>query len=63
MQKQGIKKKTIYFEEHYNVDIDNIHSTEEVDEIIEKKIGRKLKVKKVEIFPIKNYERDIDYVF
>jgi len=62
MQKQDIKK-TIYFEEHYNVDIDSLHSIEEIDKVIEDRIGRKLEVKKTEIFPIKKYKRDIDYVF
>lgn len=62
MQKQDIKK-TIYFEEHYNVDINSFHSTEEIDKIIENKIGRKLEVEKIDIFSIKKYKRDIDYVF
>jgi hypothetical protein len=59
----NLKRKTVYFEQHYNVDINSFHSTEDIDEFIEEKIGRKLEVKKTEIFPIKKYERDIDYVF
>jgi hypothetical protein len=58
-----IKRKTVYFEKHYNTDINAFHSTEDIDEFIEERIGRKLEVKKTEIFPVKKYERDIDYVF
>jgi hypothetical protein len=59
-----VKRKTVYFEKHYNVNIDDFKSTEEIDEFIENKIGRKLEVEKIDIFPIKKYpERDIDYVF
>jgi LysM repeat protein len=50
-----MKQKTILFEKEYGVDINNINSTEEIDEIIEKKIGRKLKVKNTNVFPVKNY--------
>jgi hypothetical protein len=51
-----MKQKTILFEKECGVDINNINSTEEVDEIIEKKIGRKLQVEKIDIFPIKKYD-------
>ena len=47
-------RKTIFFEEEYGVSMDDIKSTEEVDAIIEKKIGRKLKVVDVPIFPVKD---------
>lgn len=51
-----MKQKTILFEKECGVDINNINSTEEVDEIIERKIGRKLQVEKIDIFPIKKYD-------
>jgi hypothetical protein len=38
--------KTIYFEEKFNVDIDDFKCTKDVDDFIESKIGRKLKVSK-----------------
>jgi hypothetical protein len=49
-------KKTIFFEEKYGVNIDNLKSTAEVDEVIEKSIGRTLEVKKMDIFPIVKYD-------
>jgi hypothetical protein len=49
-------KKTIFFEEEYGVSMDNIKTTTEVDAIIEKKIGRKLKVVDVPILPVKEYK-------
>jgi hypothetical protein len=42
------KKKTIFFEDRYGVNIDDLHSTNEVDAIIELKIGRKLKIINIE---------------
>ena len=51
-----MKQKTILFEKEYGVDINNINSTEEIDKIIENKIGRKLQVEKIDIFPIKKYD-------
>ena len=40
----GPKNKTVIFEDKYGVDISSIYTTEEVDEVIEKGIGRKLRV-------------------
>ena len=39
--------KTVIFEEKYGVDIKDFSTTKEIDEVIEKKIGRKLKVLKL----------------
>ena len=38
------KTKTVIFEEKYNVNINNFSTTDEIDKVIEKKIGRKLKM-------------------
>ena len=38
--------KTVIFEEKYGVNIDDFSTTEEIDEVIEKQKGRKLKVVK-----------------
>ena len=60
-------KKTVIFEKKYGADIKKFSTTEQVDEFIESKLGRKLKVKTHEgnvvtrrgsIFPFKNYEID-----
>jgi len=40
----GPKNKTVIFEDKYGVDISSIYTTEEVDEVIENKTGRKLRV-------------------
>ena len=34
--------KTIFFEEEYGVNLEQLHSIEEIDEVIEKKSGKKL---------------------
>ena len=39
--------KTVIFEEKYGVSINDFSTTEEVDKLIENKIGRKLKVVKI----------------
>ena len=39
--------KTVIFEEKFGVNIDNFSTTEEIDDVIEKKKGRKLKVIKI----------------
>lgn len=60
-------KKTVIFEKKYGADIKKFSTTEQVDEFIEVKLGRKLKVKVHEgnvvtrrgsIFPFKSYEID-----
>ena len=51
-----MKKKTVVFEDKYGVDINNLNSTIEIDMVIEKAIGRKLDIKKTDIFPIKKYD-------
>ena len=61
------RQKTVIFEKKYGADIKKFSTTEQVDEFIEGKLGRKLKVKNHEgnvvtrrgsIFPFKNYEID-----
>jgi len=42
--------KTLIFEEKYGVNIEDFSTTTEVDEFIEKKLGRKLRVKKMKLF-------------
>lgn len=58
--------KTIIFEKKYGADINRLSTTEEVDEYIEGKIGRKLGVKKIKtnlvtnrgcIIPIKKFKK------
>jgi len=51
-------RKTVLFEKVYGVNIENISTTKEVDEIIERKTGRKLRVVNVEMFPIRSYDID-----
>ena len=51
-------RKTVFFEKAYGVNIEDINTTKEVDEIIEKKIGRKLRVVSVEMFPIRSHDID-----
>jgi hypothetical protein len=50
--------KTVYFEEKYGVDITDFKSTVEIDEFLEKRLGRKLEVKRCDIFPIKHADID-----
>lgn len=40
--------KTIIFEKRYGVNVENFTSTEEIDEVVEKKIGRKMGMVKLE---------------
>ena len=42
-----MKTKTVIFEDKYNVNINNFSTTDEIDKVIEKKIGRKLKMVKI----------------
>jgi|WetSurMetagenome_2_1015567.scaffolds.fasta_scaffold1343930_2 hypothetical protein len=42
-------RKTIFFEKHYKIDINDLKSTVEIDEVVEKKIGRKLRVVKTDV--------------
>jgi len=57
----------VYFEKKYGVSIENLKSTEDIDRVIEKSIGRKLGVKKTDhlivnhagcVFDLKNYNID-----
>jgi len=36
--------KTVIFEERYGVNVNDFSSTDEIDKVIEKKIGRKLQI-------------------
>lgn len=40
--------KTIIFEKIYGVNVEDFTSTEEIDAVVEKKIGRKMKMVKIE---------------
>lgn len=42
-----MKKKTIFFEEKFNVDINDFKSTTEINKFIEKRLKRKLKIKHI----------------
>jgi hypothetical protein len=42
-----MKSKTVIFENKYKVNINNFSTTDEIDEVIEKKIGRKTKMVKI----------------
>ena len=62
-----IGTKTVYFEKKYGVPIENLRSTEDIDHVIEKSIGRKLEVKKIDhlivnhagcVFDLKKYDID-----
>lgn len=59
--------KTVYFEKKYGVNIANVKSTSDVDNIIEKSIGRELGVVKIDhpvinhsgcVFPLRDYRVD-----
>lgn len=61
------RKKTVIFEKKYGADIKKFSTTEQVDDFIEGKLGRKLQVKVHEgnvvtrrgsIFPFKSYDID-----
>ena len=39
-----MKTKTVIFKDKYNVNINDFSTTNEIDKVIEKKIGRKLKM-------------------
>jgi hypothetical protein len=41
------KNKTIFFEKKYGVHIDDFKTTEEIDDFLEKKLKRKLKIKDI----------------
>ncbi len=41
-------KKTIFFEDKYDVNIKDFDTTEEIDKFIEKKTGKKLKVIRID---------------
>lgn len=63
--------KTVIFEEKYGVHVDDFSTTEEIDDVIEGKIGRKLEIVKIDdhgivpsrgnVFKIRKY--DIDRMF
>lgn len=40
--------KTIFFEDKYGVDIKDFKNTEDIDNFLEKKLGRKLRIKRIE---------------
>ena len=40
--------KTVIFEEKYGVNINDFSTTEEIDEVVEKQIGRKLEIVRIE---------------
>jgi hypothetical protein len=44
--------KTVIFEEKYNTDISNFHSTKDVDTFLEEKLGRKLRVVDIDVIPV-----------
>lgn len=59
--------KTILFEEKYGINIDDLHSIEEIDQVIEKKSGKKLTISNQEcglvdqvgnVFPIVSFDID-----
>ncbi len=56
-------RKTVLFEEKYNVDISEFLTTEEVDKFIEKKERKKLEIvnDRGNVFPV--LDVDIDSVF
>ncbi|MBE9592888.1 MAG: hypothetical protein IMF19_05355 [Proteobacteria bacterium] len=63
--------KTVIFEERYGVNVNDFSSTDEIDKVIEKKIGRKLQIINLDdhgishsrgsVFKLRKY--DIDYMF
>ncbi len=59
--------KTVIFEQKYGTDIQKFSTTEQIDEFIESRLGRELRVtpheghivtKRGSIFPLKNYDID-----
>lgn len=59
------RAKTVIFEKKYSTDIKKYNTTEQVDSFIEDKLGRKLKVKRVDtnvvslrgsILPLKRFD-------
>ena len=42
------RSKTIFFEDKYGVDINDFKSTIDIDNFMEKKLGRKLQIKRIE---------------
>lgn len=56
---------TLYFEKNYSVNIKDIHTTEDIDKIIEKKTGHKLELsnhtcdiieRSGNVFPVSNFD-------
>lgn len=47
--------KTVIFETKYNVDIREFSSTHEVDDFLERKLGRPLRVVNIEATPVVDY--------
>jgi hypothetical protein len=41
-----MKTKTLFFENYFNVNIDDFNTTTEINEFIERQTGKKLKVSK-----------------
>ena len=64
-------RKTVIFEERYGVNVNDFSSTDEIDKVIEKKIGRKLQIINLDdhgishsrgsVFKLRKY--DIDHMF
>lgn len=64
-------KKTVIFEEKYGVNISDFSTTEEIDKVVEKEIGRELEIVTIDghgivdgsddIFELRKY--DIDRMF
>ncbi len=60
-------KKTVIFESRFGVDINQFSSTQEIDEFLEKKLGRKLRVVRLDqgvvddtgnVFMLSDYDID-----
>jgi hypothetical protein len=47
MFNERTKNKTLFFEDYYDTSIDEFDTTEEVDQFIESKTGKKLKVVRI----------------
>lgn len=66
-RKKVVETKTVYFEKKYGVPIETLKSTDEIDHVIEKSIGHKLEVKKIDhlivnhagcVFDLRKYDID-----
>lgn len=42
-----VNKKTIFFEDYYNTNIKNFNTTTEINDFIEEKLNKKLKIIKI----------------